>query len=269
MHGRHSDVRRRGARPLVVPHRPRRRHRGDPRPAPVPDRTPGGRRSAGHAAAVDDRHALPRGLRHRQPGACCTGRCDVHRSSNFAARDTSPTSAGRRTRRPGGGGGPAGDGDARAHARPPRLSPRAQRFSGCAVQRWFLDGRRRRAYRSVWSGSRRAAGARDVPLAATSRRAPRRPRRVPDPRRRFVLLRSGRRGPHDHVGTRTGNQRSVPDRRRGRIRRTAARRVRVVPDLLRPAARAEPARTTAVPAAPATRPARCRRRSIGTSATAR
>ena len=41
----------------------------------------------------------------------------------------------------------------------------------------------------------------------------------------------------------------VPDRRRGHLRRAAAGRVRVVPDLLRPAPRVEPARATPVSAA--------------------
>ena len=267
--GGNPDVRRRGPRPLLLPRRPRRRHGGDPRPAPLPEPAPGGGDGSGDGTALDDRHPLPRRLRDRQPGAGRRRRHHVHRTRSVEAGDPASRRARRGTDHARPRGDVDGDRHARPHPRPPRLPARARRHADSAVHRRLVDGRRRRTHRPVRSGTGRAAGPRHVPLAAPPRRPARRPGRVPDPRRRLVLLRSRRRRPDHHARTGTCHQPPVPCRRRGHLRRAAAGRVRFVPDLLHPAARAEPARTAPLRAAPPARPARRRHRRTVTSTPAR
>ena len=224
------DVRRRGARPLVVPRRPRRRDRGGHRSAPLPDRPRAGRADGvGAARRVDDRHALPRRLRDRQPRTRRPHGADVHRPGRVTgSRHPHRAVARRGTDRAGAGRDVAGDRDARPHPRPPRL-PRSS--TTAAPVALFTGG-------SLMVGT---VGRTDLcgpelaePLAHemfhSLRRLDelaRRPRRLPDPRRRLVLLRARRRRAHDHARPRAGHQPTVPHRRRGQLRRAAARRVRV------------------------------------------
>ncbi len=178
-------------------------------PPRFPNRTERRCRLARVAARLDLGHAFARRLRDGQPGARRPDGCDVHRSGRFSARVTAPTGQRRRTRRARRGSRSGRVGDARAHTRPPRLSPRRARRTGRAVHRRFADGRHGRANRPVRSGPRRAAGPRDVPLAAPLRRVARRSRRVPDARRRVVLLGTRRRRAHHHARPRTCHQPTV------------------------------------------------------------
>ena len=104
-------------------------------------------------------------------------------------------------------------------------------------------------------GADRAAGPRPVRLAAPAGDAARRHGGVADARCRIVLLSATGSGADHHHRPGEGHQSAARRRERGRLRRSAARRTRLLPAVLPAAGRGQPA--WSVPAARPT--AACRR----------
>ena len=205
------------------------------RPAPLPDRAPGGsRRQRGlRLAWTVDTHSHADYVTG-SPALAADGAITFIAPAASQARDAAPR---RCTTRNGStlaaGVDAAGDRDARPHPDHLAYLLERRRRAGGAVHRRLADGRRRRPHRPARPGAGRAAGARDVPLAAP-------PRRLPDDLAVYPTHGAGSfcSAPGGAERTTTlGRERAtnplLRDRRRGRVRRAAARRVRLVPDLLR------------------------------------
>ena len=143
--------------------------------------------------------------------------------------------AGRRRRGRPGRADAAGAGHARAHRRA-RVLPAGRRpDAGRGVHRRLADRRRRRPHRPGRSRPHRGAGPRPVRVAAPAGHPARRGGRVAHPRRRLVLLGPARRGAQQHHRSGVGDQPAAGRRRRGRLRRPAARQPRLLPGVLPPA----------------------------------
>ena len=230
----HRELRERGPRPLVLPGRSRRRHGPGDRPGPParpPNATTPQRRGPDHR--VHGGHAHPRRLHLRAaPSSPPTGPPSCAPADAQLARAVPGTARRRRGhRRPLP---PRGDRHAGPHPRPPRLPARTT-TSGPVVlfSRRVADGRHGRAHRPARRRAPRGAGPRPLPGAARPDPDPaRRSARLPDPRRRVVLLRPRRRGPHHHHRPGARHQPAARRGLGGRVRRPAARRSRVVPRLL-------------------------------------
>ena len=225
-HERPCRVRRRGARQLLVPRRPRRRPGARHRPSPSP---------GGYLAAAEHRGARRSPTRSRPT---CT-------PTSSPAAASWPPSAPRssRPRLPASSFPPSGS----------RTATRSTSAGSCC-EAWprpghtpehlaylLLDGTEPVALFSGGSllvgavartdliGPDRTedAGAGAVALAPRADPRPaRRPARLPDPRRRLVLLGAGRRRPDDDHRSGEAHQPPAGRARRGRLRRPPARRPR-------------------------------------------
>ena len=195
---------------------------------------------------VDDRHPLARRLRHRQP--CARRRSGATFVAPAASHLADTASAGRTT----ASGSSSLTASSWSRSRRPATHPTTTPTSsiddgspaGVVLRRSLMVGA---VGRTDLCGPELAEPLAhdDVPLAAPTRSC------CPTISPCIRPMAPGRSAPRPaarerttHARPRTGHQPAVRDRRRGRLRRAAARRVRDVPHLLRSPARAEPARPT-------------------------